>query len=99
MAELSPPHALSNAGSLLEHRRISAVAKPQLYAIELLVRLPLLAVIPAHQSDLLGLDYNGLATAHTDACRTVKKYKSVESPLFCWPKALQPKPQCPLGRP
>ena len=67
MAELSPPHALSNAGSLLEHRRISAVAKPQLYAIELLVRLPLLAVIPAHQSDLLGLDYNGLATAHTDA--------------------------------
>ena len=98
MAELRPPHALSNAGSLLEHRRVSAVAK-QLYAIELVVRLPLLSVTPAHQSDLLGLDYNGLATGHTDACRTVKKYKSVERPLACWPKALQLKPQCPLGRP
>ena len=31
--------------------------------------------------------------------RTVKKYKSLKAPVLCCPKALQPKPQCPLRPP
>ena len=35
--------------------------------LQLVVRLPLFTVTPAHQANLLGLDYNGLDTGHTHA--------------------------------
>ena len=46
---------------------VGAATKPSFDMLQLVVRLPLLAVTPAHQPDLLGLDYNGLDTGHTHA--------------------------------